>query len=67
VILIDQAAEDGLAPDRADIGEVGDWPRGHCFDRRRSLISGLMRAMIIVVPGVLSEDLQQMSPLKISI
>jgi hypothetical protein len=32
-----------------------------CLDCRRSLISGLMRAVIIVVPGVLSEDLEQMS------
>jgi hypothetical protein len=61
MVLIDQAAKDGLSPDRTDISQVRDRLRDHRLDRRRSLPPGLVRAVIIVVPGVLSEDLRQMS------
>jgi hypothetical protein len=47
MVLIDQAAEDGLSPDRTDIDQVCDRPHDHFLDRRRPLFTGLMRPLII--------------------
>jgi hypothetical protein len=59
-ILIDQAVEDRLPPDGANVSQVSDRPRDRGFDGGRSLTAGLMRTVIVILPGVFGEDLGQM-------
>ena len=49
-----------MSPNGTEVGEVDDRPNGRGFDRRRSLTSGLVRAVLVIVLGVLGENLRQM-------
>jgi len=57
VVLVDQAVEDRSSLDGVEVSQVGDRPRDRGFDDGRSLTAGLVRAMLVVVPGVFGEDL----------
>ena len=59
MVRVDQAVEDRSSLDGAEVIQVGDRPRDRGFDDGRSLTSGLMRAMLVVVVGVFGEDLGQ--------
>ena len=60
MVLADQAIEDRLPPDGADVSEVGDRRRDRGFDSGRSLTAGLMWTIIVIVLGVFGKDLGQM-------
>jgi hypothetical protein len=59
VVLVDQAVEDRLPPDGAEVSQVGDRPRDRGFDGGRSLTAGLMRTMIVIVRGVFGDGFGQ--------
>lgn len=67
MVLVDQAVEDRLPPDGADVGQIGDRPRDRGRGLGRSLTAGLMRTMNVIVRGVFGEDLGQLLSLTISI
>src|SRR5258705_8256008 len=43
-----------------EVGEIGDRPGAGRFDHRWSLVPGLVREVLIIVLGVLGEDLGEM-------
>jgi hypothetical protein len=61
VVRVDQAVEDRLPPDGAEVSKIGNRPRGRGFDIRRSLASGLMRTVIVIMLNVFGEDLGQIA------
>ncbi|MCW2913631.1 MAG: hypothetical protein JWN52_1699 [Actinomycetia bacterium] len=60
MISVDQAVQDSLSPDGTGVGEVGDRPRVGRLDQRWSLVTGLMRAVPVIVLGILGDDLGEM-------
>ncbi len=56
VVLVDQAAEDGFSSDAVGLEVVGGVRWGSVRAVRWELLPGLVGAVFVVVPDVLSED-----------